>query len=443
MSTKINPRATPETDILKEICSSRSLGTKALEPETFWQLLAEFPWREAAMVYWYRLQPVIDRKRAGQRYTYIDVWPLNDGESLDQERLVARFGEGKYRGRLSDKNRPGQHKEVANTIIEIHDPLHPAWIEDLRELVTEHSDNQAYIQARRAAGTKLPWDTDTTALEVDATVAGALARMNSELLEEMRRGREAPPQKDPFEIAEKMQSQGLGQVLALSKLQEKSGGSTEALIGLIGTILTTQSNLQQTMIKQAGANKGGIGELKELLEILTLLKGSESGAAGESPWASFFASLPDSLGAVSELVANVATLRTAAAGGGGVGVGGLPAVVHPSAGAGASDQSNEQGEKGSMNLAALISVGEKAVAAFQRGAGGAEFARAMSVYDRDTYAFLAALKQPEIMGVLQSQPAIWDKLKPQAPAVEQFIAEFLAAGDAGEEGADDSGLQAV
>ena len=394
------------------------------------------------MVYWYRLQPVIDRKRAGKKYTYIDAWPLNDGESVDQERLVSRFGEGKYRARLSDKNRPGQHKEVANTIIEIHDPQHPAWIEDLRELVSEHSDNQAYIQARRAAGTKLPWDTDTTALEVDATVAGALARMNSELLEEMRRGRETPPQ-NPFDIADRMQAQSLGQVLALSKLQEGSGGGIKELVGLVSTMLTTQSNLQLAMIKQAGGKQGGIGELKELLEILTLLKGSESGAAGESPWASFFTSLPDSLGAVSELVANVATLRTAAAGGGGVGVGGLPAVVNPPAGAGASDQSNAAGEKGSMNLAALISVGEKAVAAFQRGAGGAEFARAMSVYDPETYAFLAALKQPEIMGVLQSQPAIWDKLKPQAPAVEQFIAEFLAAGDAGEEGADDSGLQAV
>jgi len=441
MSTKVNPAKQPETDILKEICSSRSLTAKALQPETFWQLLAEFPWREAAVVYWYRLRPVIDRRRAGQRFTYIDVWPLNDGESLDQDRLVARFGEGIYRGRLSDKNRPGQHKEVANAIVKINDPEHPAWIEDLRELVTEDSDNRTYIQGLRAAGTKLPWDTGTP-LGVDETAATALARMNSELLAERKSAPEAPPPKDPFEIAAEMQTQGFNQARILSEL---SGSGTEGLVGVINTLLEGQSKLHLEMIKQAGGKKTGISEFKELFEIVTMLRDSNRGEVAESPVTSLFTA--DSIRAMNELIGTAMAAYTTLRGGGpapgGVTVGGLPAVVNPSAAPGASDQPSEPGEKVPMNLAGWTAMGDKAYEAFQRGAGGAAFARAMSVYDPETYTYLAALKQPYMMSVLKAHPGIWQILAPQAAAVEQFIAEFLAAGDAGEEGADDSGLQAV
>jgi len=413
--------ATPETDVVEEICSS-VMAVKTLKPETFWRLLAAYPHRENASVYWYRIEPVIDRTKTGSDVTNIGIWPLDDAPA-DEARLVNEHGSGKYRARAVDSNRPKGHYEFANAIITIRDPNRPPVV-DLMEIVPEAKENRSYIQGLRAAGVALPWEQEETEImpqSVEGAAVHEMGALTRELLDEVKH---RTPQKDPFELMldglrlfRSQQPDNSTLVLKVAEMMTKanagSGKTTELMFGLISTLLTTN-------LKQQPVPKTDLEQFKDFLTLANELRGPGGGGGGG--WADVAAAIPAMFSGAAQVMGHVVALKQMAAGGGVAGVsqpGGasVPAVVNPTT-----------GDQQEMNIAKLMQLGERAIQAFNDGLSGEEFASAVCTLEPQLYDLLAGMGKSQIMGVMQSQPAVWAQLAPRQAEVEAFIDQFLAYG---------------
>jgi len=410
-----------ETDVVSDICSS-VMAAQTLSPASFWQLLAEYPHREAASIYWYRLEPVIDRTKTGKSATNIGIWPLDD-IAADETRLVNEHGSGKYRARLSDANRPGRNKEVANSVITIRDAERPPVV-DLREIVPEARENRSYIQGLRASRVPLPWEQEEKDMpqSVEGAAVQEMGALTRDLLEEVKQRHQAP-QKDPFELmldAKKVfdsaQPDNTGLVLKVAEMMTKanssSGKTTELMFGLLTTLLTAQ-------MKQTPATKSDLEQLKDLLGIANELRDSGSGGGG---WSNVAAAIPAMFSGAAQVMGQVVALKQMAASGG------VADVPHPAGAPVPAVVNRSTGDQQEMNIAKLMQLGERAIQAFRDGLSGEEFAAAVYILEPQLYEVLAGMGKSQIMGIMQSQPAVWAQLAPRQAEVETFIDEFLAYG---------------
>lgn len=286
-------------DIVAEICGAGEAPTATINnnPDLFWRVVDEYPRREALTFYLWRIHPKIDRKRRGLD-TNIAIWPVDKPGSVDQDRVVAEFGEGRYKARLNDSNRRG-NPTIAVAVFEIDDPDHPAVIET-GDLINDPK-NGSFIQwCRQYQPWQLWWETHVQeqqkAAASGANGAGGEASAVREVIELARDVLDRNSGKDPIELAIQAQhafgskSDNLGDIIKLAKLlsDRPAAASPDPVFSM----------LMPAFLEMLKANskpqRSGLGEVKELVELFGLLResGGDRGGGGESGWASFFQSMP-------------------------------------------------------------------------------------------------------------------------------------------------------
>ena len=388
--------------------------------------MREYPHRDAAMVYVYRLWPKIDRTQAGIDHSYIARWPLEKEDSVTERRLIDEFGSGTYHLHLTDKNRPKTLVRVASTKIDIDREDRPPVL-NIEELVN-CEQNASYIQYCKSQGVKLPWESeeveDDTVQDPQGVAVRELASLTRQALERLESARS----ENPFQLALEAQKvfggqrDNLDQVLKVVEVLNAARGESSKAMELMFSSLTKMLELQ---MQQAAREKpkSDLEQLKELLAIANELRGP---GGGDSGWAALASSLPATLSGLAQVIGQVATMKAMASGA--PAPAGPPVPVASAAGGQTNAAENpHQGE--AMNVMKLVELGQKAVAAFERGEAGRDFADVVYGWDPQLYEFVAQnFSRAQLMGVLEQQPDIWQRVAPHRAEVEKFIDDFLAYG---------------
>jgi hypothetical protein len=88
-----------------------------------------------------------------------------------------------------------------------------------------------------------------------------------------------------------------------------------------------------------------------------------------------------------------------------------------------------------MNMERVVSIAQRALSAFERGATGDQFAEALVTLEPDgetLYGSLAVMGEQVILQALRSTPQ-WQALASREAAVTAWVREFLEYGSAEEE----------
>lgn len=377
-------------DPVEEILSGTISPSKKLKPDNFWKVANEYPQPEAAAVYVYRLWPVIDRRAAGHRYNYIAVWPV--GEAITEERLVNEHGSGTYQLKLTDSNRPKQLREVASATVTIKDPERPPVV-DPAEVVPDARENQSYIQGLRAAGA---WPDNGG--EMSDVAVKELAELNRDLVEEIKKGKE----KDPIELAVKAaeafrpKQDPLELGLRVAELVKDRSNDSK----LLEVILQNQAKLTEIVL-----SRGQGDDLERLERILSIAQRIQtSQPPGTSGWSAFLEGLPETVNGMAQLLGHVVQLR-----------GRAPTAAPPIAPV----------PVGGAEVNKLTAIGTRAVEAFCRGVGGAEFGASLRLLEPELYEQLRSLGSEAIVGVLRGLPQLWRELAPREAEVTRWVAAAL------------------
>jgi hypothetical protein len=170
-----------------------------LKPESFWQFLQQYPNWEACAVYVYRLWPAIDRRLAGHKEKYIDVF----SEPITELDLLRKHGSGKYQIHFNDSNRPKNLVNVATCKVEINDPMFDPVV-PLEEVVEGADANKSYIEGLKARG---KWKEGPVPATENGQATAEMARTLTNMVDRVMDRQAAPPPpapQDPFVIAMQM-----------------------------------------------------------------------------------------------------------------------------------------------------------------------------------------------------------------------------------------------
>jgi len=426
MKSQPKPKA---PDLVVEICT-QVIPCQKLTPENFWRLCAEYPRREAASVYLYRLWPIIDRRLAGMRYKNIDKWVVDD-KPINEERILGLHGSGRYRITFNDANRPRPLKQVAETVVTIDRSDRPPVI-PIEELVREHPDNRSYVQGLRAAG-----ELKDESMNAEGKAVEQLAAMSRQLLAERAGKRDEllalklvellKPKKDPVELA--------------MELQKLSEGRKDDV--LLKALLDGEIRLTAALLKERGGRQGGeLEAIDKILSIAGKLGLAPRNARSGTDWGAAVQGSLDRLAAiVLGLPAVIRELRR------GAGAGRAPAgeavlprelpilvqPVQPQASAGTAEPAAAQPDEGEgqedsdvPTLEALAIVGRRAIEAYQAGKSGAEFGAALKLVEPQLYQQLQTMGKGGIMAALSMEPGIWDQIGSERAGVEAWLDSFFA-----------------
>jgi hypothetical protein len=410
-----------------ELDYSKSL--QKLPGETFFRFAATYPDQNGTSIYVYRVSPVIDRTLAGLKDSNIDVI---SGSALarcavDEEYLLRQHGSGKYHIKFTDANKARGATEVAKTTIDVFDPNIPPLLNPL-ELVVGAKGNDRWIQQYLREGWTVQ-DNRLTPPEKGADGSAVLAKTISEMA--------ARP-------ANSATSDALVN-RALDVLSQRGGGDADIDRALaIAERLQpkadpTQVQLMQVMLQLV---KGGgdsrpdprpdpITQLKDTAALLKEFGWGQPAAAAGPSWTEAFAALPGILQFGTELLKQLALMRSAdAAGGRVVPISGGP-VVETAAAAAPTTQGDSMLGLG-FNLADLKAVAEDALDAFLRGVPGEQFAAAVVSGRRNgekLYETICDLGADQILQLLTVAPGVAERLGDRAADVPAWVKAFIEAGD--------------
>lgn len=416
----------PGADLVAELCTGvhpQKDFTNA--PDEFWRLCREYPHRAASMVYVWRLRPEIDRTLVGLKHSNIAKWPLDRDDAASESRLLDEHGSGLYQLRLNDSNRGQGRITVAMARIEIDRPDRPAVIPP-GELVNSEK-NASFINWCRANGMTehLWWEREKEETMSNSAEGIAVQELSDITRELLSRDKDRPAAKDPFELALQAQQvfgagkgDAVGDLVKIMKLMNETRAESGATTQLLMTALLD-------VMKDRRNESSGLGQVKEILELVNVARESGGGGGDGSPWASFFQGLPAAIAGISQIIGNVVALKTAAAAapGGGVPV---PFINQPTdTDGGAMPQNGDE----QVNLMGLVKIAHRALAAFMQGVSGDDFAHGVCMMEPELYNMLAGMGKEQMLQILQTQPGVWAQVEPRRAAVEEFLDAFIAYGD--------------
>jgi hypothetical protein len=411
MARKATPQKPVQPDLVEKILAS-VLPSQRLSPENFTRLCAAYPAREAAAVYVYRGDPKIDRRKAGHKYNYIDKLALDDSP-IDADRLLPAHGSGRYMLQLNDENRPKRLRELAMTILTIHDPEHPPVV-PLEELVWEAPENRSYIQGLRARGICPPTFDDQP--QPGAQSGGSAVTLA--LLNEVVRGRQ---QKPPDVLGEAAKAATAFREMAEAVRPAESDSVSKALLAHCFSL--------EKMVLEGRPQAAPSGDLDALDRVLSIMdrlekrmpRGNPEVAPASSP-EGIMESAASLVQAISPLVLALMGRRTVETTGREVEEEELPAALPAGA------QTDKAGAaKVEIDFEKMFGLVPQAFRAFNSGVSGRQFAESLKIVAPELLAKLCTLEEPEIIGPLEASP-LWAQLAPRENEIRVWVRDFLSAG---------------
>lgn len=408
---------TPADPVQKIVAST--LPSQTLNPDNFTRLCAAYPAREAAAVYVYRLEPKIDRRKAGHRYNYIDKLLLGD-EPISAESLLPSHGSGKFQLKLNDENRPKQLREVASTILTINDPERPPVVPP-EELVWEAPENRSYVQGLRARGICPPAfeEQPPAAGQSSGSAVSGLVETNRALLNEVVRGRQ---QKPPDVLGEAAKAATAFKEMAEAVRPAESDSVSKALLA---HLLKLEEMLLQG--RQQAAPPNELDAVDRVLSIVDRLE-KRLGPRGnpEVMRASSLEGVQGLLNSASSLVEASSPLVLALLGRRPVETTDEPEEDEPQASLPAG--TNKAGAvRVEISVQRMMGLGQQAIRAFKSGVSGRQFAESLKVLEPELLERLCGLEEPQIMVALQAAP-VWAQLAPRENEIRGWVRDFLSTG---------------
>ena len=424
------PAAAPASiqDIIDSVLPSQDLS-----PANFWRLCERWPAKDSSSVYVYRLWPVIDRRKAGQRYKYIDVWGPEHKPPPSRDKLLKLHGSGQYMLKFTDKNRPRTAQEVAVMFLTLEETAYPAVI-NIEELVLEHPDNRSFVQSLKAQGLIERDDMDNTASTAIAELAETSREDRRALLDMASRLAERPASEEREANVIAKTAQAMKSVWEM--LGTKTGDSDVVL-----KMLNSQVGLLavKAFLERPSASSS-LSELDNVLKLVDRLRdyGGGGNPADTRPgWIQFCDSKAGEIlarwavtsPAAGQLLRAVASgalpgltgTLPAQSGVGGPTATGAPAAPPPAAAPGAAQQSPEAAML--QKFRALLPRLHEALR--DPDTDGEDVAVAMRLWDPELYASLIATGQAGIVELLRQMPDVWPAIEPHRERLDQLLGEFF------------------
>lgn len=382
-----------------------------LQPDNFFAFWRSHPHPERILVYAYRLQPIIDRKLTNQKGVHIATYP----EPIDEQKILEEFGSGKYHLKLTDSTHRKGQGELARTTFRIDDPSAPP-ILDPRELVVSCPENQQYVQRYLTDG----WVIEDDKLvrpssKPPADPNSVLAETVSTLAMRQSAGSPAPPPLD----------HQLVQMAVETITRERPKDGLEIALQVLDKIRTpppsesvTSQILLKILDKQLASPPDPFEQFAKVRDLI------ERPAA--STWIDVLPAVASSIGQA---------IGAALAARQGIPVASPPPV--PVATASETTIGNGNGENVGIPLKSLadaLNLGKDALAAYDRGVSGDEFAAALDCgreQDSALYNYVAGLGVDELLRWLKMSPGIAERLEREGERIRAWLTDFceFANGD--------------
>lgn len=412
-------------------------SNQRLPPQDFFRFCAEYPNKEGISVYVYRIQPVIDRGRAGIPTRYIDLV----AGPIEETYLLRTWGSGKYQLCLSDASKP-KGARMANTVIEIWDSnVEP--VLNPQELCPDERGNDRWLQKYFAQG----W----TLEEVTHPISGrnisrlrapdrggdggsaALGQTVEKLVDRLTERRQEPANNPVMsELISLIREKGTSQADVLKqafdiadRLKPQTDPVQVQLLKTLGELV-----MKQASGAPAAPAPDPIAHLKQTMELLKDL-GVGNGGGTSGSWMELVGALPGILQGGAQFLRELSGFKTTGQ------VIQMPGAAPPPP----SDlipaaDSAAPPEAGMFNVQALMAVGKDAIDAFERGISGDDFAHALVCRSRDgeqLYAMLFNMGQEGIISAVSMVPGLAARLEPRRAELEAWLDAFLEYGKPEEE----------
>jgi hypothetical protein len=447
--------------------AGRPLGAKtgaAASNRTLFQRMEEIPaddWGSRATVHLYRLEPFTDRLRSGNV-----IHIMRYSEPIDEARVMADHGSGKYRAILNFRKQSGPKSdevgrfefEILNTMFPPNVPL-GEWVDDPRNKKWAWAKDM--LEARAAA--KLP------PVQQQSRVG--------EALETIRAVKELMPEQQP-QTQTNTSADTLATIKAVRELFPAPAPQTEnAMLNTVVSLFTAQIAASQEearelrkevreMRQNPTGKSDGISSFKEFVgaakELLPAIKevfpgageavaGAVAGRSRMGPWQEMFqptlTALAQGLAPVLPMVAQAMFTRQAA-----------PGMMQPNPGAPANalppGQAPQQQQRANPLIAFLNSITPAMLNNLKKYAAGDEESdgEMFAINLTDMFGQLTpegidwheAAKQAGVVNIvsLYRQSPYWPAIGPMEPKFIEFLTQFLAATPGAEE-ADEPGAPEV
>lgn len=416
------------------------------DSDLFARFCATYPKPEAAVTYVYRLFPVIDRGQAGSKDSSLEKVT---GTVVDAEYLGTKWGSGRYHILFNDSSRPENLQQVAKCTVEVEDPLQPpnvnpaelvcegpggdknsaviskylnmGWtILDAKNELKPNTFKQLMVPSTNGGNAERVLAETVQSLALnrpDALPANAVV-VDRDMLRELMAGRKSGGDEleRAFQIAERLRpaedktTQVLMAKMADALFARRSENPAPAPVqpDSVSQLRTTMQFLRDEMgWSNSAGNDGGVG-LAGLGPwggvLVDLLKNAASGF-GQA--LAMRMTVPG--GQVPESVP-VASLAAPA-----------PVLPFPNPAAGGNQMVNP------MQLQGLISLGQAAIAAFEAGTPGEDFAEQVcsDPATEPLYDDLVAMGKRGIFQALSMVPGLSEKLAPRRAEYEAWLDSFL------------------
>ncbi len=427
--------------------------------ELFARFCRAYPTPEGAITYVYRLSPVIDREQLNSRDTSIEKVT---GAVVDADYLLSKWGSGKYLLLFNDSNRPQSAQQVAKCTVEVNDPTLPPMV-DPGELVVSHPDNRAIVNRYLNQGWTVkqssnqlkpngfeqltppaaPASAETVAVQTLSELArGASAQLpagavviDRDMLRELLANRRAGGDdlERAFAIADRLKpADTSGKLLdraidALMRRPEPAAAPAPAASSGVETLRATMQFLRDEMGWQPAAGGSGGGSLVPS-GVWGMLGNALSQLAmgfGQALAMRYMAPVPGVSASANEFST-----------GGSVVSGGSPTPIASSPLSAPNPMEESSSVMNPAKIQQLIALGKAAIAAFQSGQSGDEFAEQFSQSSPANdalYTDLLEMGRDEILGYVGMMPGAAELVGPRRAEIEAWLDDFLAYG-APEEG---------
>ena len=431
------------------------------DPAAFELYCRSYPAANPAGVlsYVYRLaEPKIDRSQTGHKESHLEKLA---GEIVTADAVARSWGSGRFMLLFNDTSR-SQHQQIAKCTFTIDDPhlepvVDPAeiviceqnsrWINKYKSLgwtvetrtKLDGSEFQQLLPPQKQAANAGSAEQVLAQTVRDLAGAGAssgnsvvIDRELFHLLMSSKRGGEDNSIDRAFEIADRL---------------KPNDQVTATLITKLADLIT-----RDRAPNPAPPSADPLANIKTTAEFLRELGWSAPGAAAAvgrnsgAGWADVLVALPGILQQGAAFLGSFIQMQMAAAmaKGGPAPAPGLIATGAPAAGpmfapaaaaAGAPAASGGPDVLNPLKVRALMEVGQRAVAAFESGVSGEDFAEQLCA-DPQTepmYDDLLGMGRDRIMSALSMVPGLAEQLAPRRDAMVAWIDSFLAYGDPGAE----------
>lgn len=425
-TVKTKPETTEET-VRQPAPEARKWGI--LVPiEQFVAQISARPDKSSLLIYVYRQWPIIDRKLVDSKaVNNIDKIPCEDLPDDLSDYLLKKHGSGKYQMRLFDRNAGKKGAEVLRCEINLNNHDFPP-LTDPAEVV-ERDENRSHIEYLKRTGR---WSKGDNVAESNGDAAAV------KILAEQITRMANKPTKETDDLDQ------LTKLAALLKSLAPAGSQSDLsqLLPLMLKVLQPPSNdalllklMDQntallTKLMEGGNSKGG-DAFDEIERVTQLAKALGLKPGGGGSWVSdLVQALPIVASAGATMIAQARAPQQPMTPG--VSDAGFPSVLPPPGGVapGVIETSPAMGGGTDVNMLQMVQIGQKALAAFDRGKTGDSFAEGLCEYEENgdaLYEQFAALGVDGLLTAFKQSP-FWAKYAARETEVKAWLTEFVAYG---------------